>query len=356
MLCCVGATPAGPPQVNADRLAASTAVADAPAPSTAGAARSAAGEAPAVMAAAPRHEPSSASITPPHQPARLVQHEDPANPRIAIIIDDLGYNLRRGIDAANLPGALTLAVLPQSPNGVALAELGHERGKEIILHTPMSTIGEHRLDSGGLSGTMSRQEFEQVLQHNLRSIPHISGLNNHMGSQLTQQPEPMQWLMTILARKELFFIDSRTSAGSIAFQTALQTLVPARKRDVFLDNERNLDSIQRQLEKLIQLAHRRGSAIAIGHPYPETLEALNRALPTLTQQGVTLVPVSQLLPTLAVNGITQTHSEPNLKATIQTASQTSTPQLSLPLKAAKPTTDRSESGTPQRLTDSPPER
>ncbi len=218
-------------------------------------------------------------------------------PQVAIIIDDIGYHLQFGLEAARLPGPLTLAVLPHSPNGVALAELGHEQGKEIILHNPMSTIAPRQLDPGGLTEAMVQQEFEAVLKDNLASIPHISGLNNHMGSRLTQQTQPMQWLMQTLARENLFFIDSRTSAQSVALAIARQAQIPSRKRDIFLDNERTPAAIARQFEQLIHIAMTEGSAIGIGHPYPETLAFLLQVMPQATQLGIELVPVSQLLPT-----------------------------------------------------------
>lgn len=238
--------------------------------------------------------PAENIVDTPAKTTPLQTAEPPA--RIAIIIDDIGYNLRQGIAAARLPGALTLAVLPHSPNGVALAELGHEQGKLIMLHTPMSNLQRLPLDRGGLTEAMSQQEFVDVLYDDLESIPHVRGLNNHMGSYLTQLDEPMTWLMTTLARENLFFIDSRTSADSIAWETAQSFQVPTRKRDVFLDNERTFEAIDAQFQQLLRIAHRRGSAIAIGHPYPETIGYLQQILPTLDSSNVQLVPVSELIP------------------------------------------------------------
>ncbi|MGH1374220.1 MAG: divergent polysaccharide deacetylase family protein [Cellvibrionaceae bacterium] len=217
--------------------------------------------------------------------------------KIAIIIDDLGYNLKQGIATARIPGALTLAVLPQSPNGIAIAELGHQQGKLIMVHAPMSNLQQLPLDTGGLTETMSQQEFVNTLYQNLDSIPHSQGLNNHMGSHLTQLQQPMQWLMETLARESLFFIDSRTSPESIAWETAQRYQVPTRKRDVFLDNHRTQEAIGEQFDELLRIAKRRGNAIAIGHPYPETINFLAGVIPSLHQLGVELVPVSDLIPT-----------------------------------------------------------
>ncbi len=221
--------------------------------------------------------------------------------QIAIIIDDLGYNLRHGIALARLPGALTLAVLPHSPNGIALAELGHQQGKLIMLHAPMSNLQQLPLDAGGLTDQMTQQEFINTLYQGLDSIPHIQGVNNHMGSYLTQLPEPMSWLMNTLAREQLFFVDSRTSPDSIAWETARNLALPTQKRDVFLDNERSVEAIGSQFDQLLRIAKRRGSAIAIGHPYPETVTFLTEVLPGLAELGVELVPVTALIPKPAFN-------------------------------------------------------
>ncbi|WP_439136089.1 divergent polysaccharide deacetylase family protein [Pseudomaricurvus sp.] len=251
------------------------------------------------------------AIAPPQPQPATPETSDANTPiKIAIIIDDVGYSLPYGTEAASLPGSLTLAVLPHSPHGAKLAELGFQQGKEIMLHVPMSTVQHRKLDVGGLTAEMSQQEFETTLTGNLASIPHVRGLNNHMGSELTQRPQPMQWLMTALAQENLFFIDSRTSAQSVALQTAEANRVPTRKRDVFLDNTRTAEAIGQQFDTLIQLARERGSAIAIGHPYPETLAYLDRVLPELGRLGVQLVPVSRLLAgTVSQNPTTQAQTE-----------------------------------------------
>lgn len=217
--------------------------------------------------------------------------------RIAIVIDDLGYSLARGKAAARLPGAVTLAVLPHSPHGQVLAEFAHLQGKEVMLHTPMSNLGGRPLDKGGLTDAMDRSTFISVLRGNLEAIPYVRGVNNHMGSLLTQNRRAMQWLMGELQGRSLYFVDSRTSAGSVAANVAREQRIPAASRDVFLDNERDCAKIGRQFAALIRQARREGESIAIGHPYPETLRFLAAALPRLEPLEVDLVFVSALLPT-----------------------------------------------------------
>ena len=215
--------------------------------------------------------------------------------RLAIIIDDIGYNGPLGRRAADLDGAFTLAVLPFTPHTRELAQRAHEQGKEIILHAPMSNTRHMPLGKGGLESGMDYDEFMITLRADLADVPHLAGVNNHMGSQLTQEPEPMGWVMDELVRRNLYFVDSRTSAASKALAVAEAYGVPSLKRDVFLDNIRTREHISEQLLKAVQLAKRRGSAVAIGHPYPQTLSVLEQAPRLLAAHGVELVFASDLM-------------------------------------------------------------
>lgn len=228
------------------------------------------------------------------QPAQRVNSEN-QRVRIAIIIDDLGYHLGRGQRAIDLPADITLSILPHAPNSKALAISAHNLGKEVMLHTPMSNTAGKPLDAGALTDTMSREQLVDTLRKNLAALPHVSGVNNHMGSLLTQQADPMHWLMSELIEQELFFIDSRTSANSLAFEIARDYALPTLKRDVFLDHLRDSAFITGQFDQLLRIAHKRGWALAIAHPYPETLTLLEKRLPQLAQEGVDVVYVSRLL-------------------------------------------------------------
>lgn len=215
--------------------------------------------------------------------------------QLAIIIDDIGYSAAMGERSLRLPGNFTFAVLPLAPHSPRLARLAAEQGKEIMLHNPMSNTRNLPLDAGALSGEMSYREFMATLDRNLDAIPEATGLNNHMGSQLTQEATPMGWLMDRLSQRGFYFIDSRTTADSRAWETAQRFRIPSLKRDVFLDHERDSEQIARQLAQAIALARERGYAIAIGHPYPETLNVLEHIEPILARAGVKLVTVSTLL-------------------------------------------------------------
>lgn len=215
--------------------------------------------------------------------------------RLAIIIDDIGYHLARGQRTVALPAQIAVAVLPHAPNSKVLAQSAHQQGKEVILHAPMSNTLGKPLDEGALTDDMDRSEFVRVLKQGLAAVPHVQGINNHMGSLLTQQPDPMHWLMAELVEQNMFFIDSRTTSKSLAYEIAQDYSLPSMKRDVFLDNQRNQAAIDKQFDQAVEIARRRGWALAIGHPYPETLSVLEQRLPQLAEQGVEIVSVASLL-------------------------------------------------------------
>ncbi|HCH32291.1 MAG TPA: hypothetical protein DE045_05085 [Oceanospirillaceae bacterium] len=216
-------------------------------------------------------------------------------PAMVIIIDDLGYNLANGLGIVNLPGPITLAVMPHTPHGALLAQRGNLADKEVMLHVPMENHAGLRLGPGGLTLAMQEDEFKQVLRGNLASIPHVQGLNNHMGSALTEQPLPMQWTMDLAKELNLFFVDSRTSAKSLALHQALSQQVPALERDVFLDNDTSTKALTMQFEQAMRIARKYGHVVLIGHPYPATIAFLNQNLPKLDEAGIILISASALI-------------------------------------------------------------
>jgi hypothetical protein len=214
---------------------------------------------------------------------------------LVIVIDDLGNNLAAGQRAIDLPGPVTYAILPHSPYGPRLARQAHRSGKEVILHMPMSNLGRRRLGEGALRPTMTREQFRDTLHRAIASVPHLSGINNHMGSELTQLPIAMRWLMEDLRCYRLYFLDSRTTSASVALDLALHHDIDALGRDVFLDNSRRYDDIAATFAHAINLLARSERIVLIGHPYPETLAFLERALPQLAAQGIVPVPASAAL-------------------------------------------------------------
>ncbi len=219
---------------------------------------------------------------------------DPA-PRIAIIIDDLGYELAAGHRTVNLPGPVACAVLPLTPRSREIANAAHTAGKEVLLHLPLqSDIDDIGEEPGMISLDTTREQLARIFAESFESVPFAIGVNNHRGSLLTQHPGHMAWLMEeIGARGELLFVDSYTTHRSVALRLARESGIPSVRRDVFLDDERDEASIAQEFERLKRLAKARGLAIGIGHPYPETLAYLERELPELRAQGFELVSIRE---------------------------------------------------------------
>ncbi|MBI3771153.1 MAG: divergent polysaccharide deacetylase family protein [Gammaproteobacteria bacterium] len=247
---------------------------------------------------------AAVALTPVH--AQSLQPE-PVPPRISIIIDDLGDQFERDWRVVRLPGAVSLAFLPYSPYSRDLAERAHRLGKDVLLHLPMESIEHHPLGPGAITLDMTENEVLRTISADLASVPHAIGINNHMGSLLTRHPGHMQWLMSELKRRgNLFFIDSRTTARTVALRLAQENQVPALGRDVFLDDDPSPAAIKHEFQRLIKLARQQGHAVAIGHPHQSTLNLLERELPTLESLGIQLIPISALI--LAPNASTPTEA------------------------------------------------
>jgi len=214
---------------------------------------------------------------------------------ISLVIDDVGNNYRNGLQVVNLPGEVTLAFLPQTPYSTELAELAHKNGKQVMLHLPMESEQPKSLGPSALTLGMTEQEYKNTVHMAIDSIPHVMGLNNHMGSLVTSDRESMVWLMDVIRDKQLFFIDSRTTEKTVAQETALKMGVPTFKRDIFLDNSQDEEDILSQFNLLISLAKRNGYATGIGHPYSATINVLEKQIPLLKEKGIKLVFASEIL-------------------------------------------------------------
>lgn len=217
-------------------------------------------------------------------------------PRLAIIIDDLGSDLAPVEKILNLPFPLTLSVLPNKEHSAEIAEEAFRRGDQVILHLPMEAEGNAaKPEAVELRVGMSADEVERVVSGMLASVPYVIGVNNHEGSRATADPRLMAEVMSVLRARNLFFVDSRTTAATVAFDAARQAGVPAASRKVFLDDVETREGVLAQLELAARDAARDGSAIAIGHPHPVTLTVLAESLPKLQAQGIRFVFVSSLV-------------------------------------------------------------
>lgn len=215
--------------------------------------------------------------------------------RVAIVIDDMGLAHQASLRAVRLPAAVTLAYLPYAPNLRSQAEGAAAAGHDLMLHMPMEPMGDENPGPGALLSGQSQREWEEKIDAALTSFDGFIGVNNHMGSLLTTQPDAMALLSGILQERGLFFVDSRTSNKSVAATIARQTGVKVGVRDVFLDDTQTLENVRHQLAVLEQLALKKGQAIAIGHPHAVTLQALEAWIPQAQSRGVALVPVKDLV-------------------------------------------------------------
>jgi polysaccharide deacetylase 2 family uncharacterized protein YibQ len=214
--------------------------------------------------------------------------------QIAIIIDDIGYR-KSDIQALYLPGNISYAILPHTPYGKRLALQANANKNDVILHIPMEAKNGKKLGPGALTSNMNETSIRNSLSNAFAEIPFALGINNHMGSKLTELYQPMAWTMNFLRERNLMFIDSMTSGASQAEQVALDFGVPSLHRHIFLDNKLEHSYIRSQFNQLMRDAKRYHSVVAIAHPHPETITSLLKLLPLLKKNNIQLVPISALL-------------------------------------------------------------
>jgi hypothetical protein len=215
---------------------------------------------------------------------------------VAVIIDDVGYPSEMLEPYLRFEGKLSFSVLPFLEKSTDHARLLHERGFEILVHIPMEPVDYPAIDPGPRALLLrdTRQSVEQKIWMMIRENPYAVGANNHMGSRVTQNPEMMNWTMSVLRQADFFFIDSVTSPETCAFDYALREKLPAARRDVFLDNVDSYSAIDEQFEKLKQIARKRGTAIGIGHiQRTNTLKVLTTQLERLRAENISLVFASE---------------------------------------------------------------
>ena len=217
-------------------------------------------------------------------------------PWVAIIIDDMGYDDNIASRFLELDAMLSFSILPYSPFQREIATAVHRRGRDVLLHLPMEPLEYPEVDpgEGALMSAMEPDELLDQLRKDLDAVPFVVGVNNHMGSKLTQDSAKMRQVFTILKRRNLFFVDSLTNPRSRCAQAADLLNLKFAHRHVFLDHVQTADAVRFQIKRLVTIAKSNGSAIGIGHPYPVTWEILKEELPRLRHE-IKLVPVSKLV-------------------------------------------------------------
>jgi hypothetical protein len=229
----------------------------------------------------------------------VVKHKkipDKSLPNVAIIIDDLGYDINLAKDYLELGTPFTFSVLPFSPFQKSIAKAAHEKGIEIMLHLPMESDEYPQISPGpgALLTDMPPDRLIEQLNNNIDDIPFVKGVNNHMGSKMTAIDTQMYQIFTVLKKRDLYFIDSRTTAMTICGPSARLLKVPFAERDVFLDHEQNPDFIRGQIKLLVKIATKHGEAVGIIHPHHQTYLIIKEMLPYLKER-VNLVPASKIV-------------------------------------------------------------
>jgi polysaccharide deacetylase 2 family uncharacterized protein YibQ len=234
-------------------------------------------------------------------PARKPRVEPKADlhgktPKVAIIIDDLGYDRVMAEKFFKLESVLTFSVLPHSTFHRKIAEKAYAKGFEVMLHLPMEPLEYPTIDPGlgALFTSMTPDQLIEQLNANLEAVPYIKGVNNHMGSKMTIESAKIYQIFSVLKKRNLFFIDSRTTKETICKPSARLFKLRFAQRDIFLDNIQEAGAIRKQIEKLIFIANNHGEAIGIAHPHNVTYEVLRKELPRI-EKKLELVPASKLV-------------------------------------------------------------
>ncbi len=243
---------------------------------------------PEVLPPAPDRAPAPAMLKPRHG--------------VALILDDVGYDLEalRRILALGVPVAI--AVLPDSPHPGQAAEMAHQAGQMVMLHLPMEPdTAKYRdhMSKAFLRVDMDNEQMRRTFMQNLSQVPYVEGVNNHMGSHLTRLPAAMHGLMQVLRDEGLFFVDSKTTAHSVAAEAAAAAGLPWAARQIFLDHRQDEAYMQHAWDKALACQAQGASCVLIGHPHPETVAFLERQLGgnggQLVEKQLTLAPIRQLL-------------------------------------------------------------
>lgn len=236
-------------------------------------------------AAAPAKEPPS-----PKQPSVLAG-------KVALVVDDMGNSLEALDELLGLGEPVTVSILPYSPHGFETARRAHEKGLEVLLHLPLESLNGDGSESGTeglIRSGMSEEEVRTLLVEELDRVPFVRGVNNHMGSKVTADAAMMREILGPIRERGLFFLDSRTSGRSVAYDVAAGMGIPAVTRQVFLDADGEAGRIRERLLELFRIAQRDGRAVGICHPFRETLRILKESFGLLESYRLQAVFASEM--------------------------------------------------------------
>lgn len=246
----------------------------------------------------PAREEAALSFILPAEPSVAAEAGRGRRGQAALIMDDMGSSLDVLEELLALGRPVTVSVLPFAPQAAETARRAHEGGLEVLLHLPLESLNNHELTYGTeglILADMTAEEIVGSFEASRRRVPFAAGMNNHMGSRFTAERDLMRVLLGPVKESGLFFIDSRTTAKTVAADEARRMGIPTAERDVFLDADEDRGRIRGRLIELLQKARKKGRAVGIGHPFPETLAVLKSSLQLADVYGVELVPASRLV-------------------------------------------------------------
>lgn len=252
----------------------------------------------------PAKEDAGISFILPVEPPPVVAaaKEPPAKrePRgqVALIMDDMGASLETLDELIPLGRPVTVSVLPYSANAAETARIAHEKGLEVLLHLPLESVNNHEAMAGTeglIMAMMTEPAIVAAFEASYDRVPFAVGTNNHMGSRITADRDLMRTVLKPIKERGLFFVDSRTTGKTVALEEARRMGIPAAQRDIFLDADEDRGRIRGRLVELLQRARKKGQAIGICHPFPETLAVLKSSLHLVDVYNLEFVPVSRLV-------------------------------------------------------------
>jgi polysaccharide deacetylase 2 family uncharacterized protein YibQ len=218
-----------------------------------------------------------------------------AVPKVAIIIDDIGYDTDLAVSFMDLDIPLSLSVLPWGPCTEEIVNIANSRRSELLLHLPMQPKNYPDLDPGpgALLVDMDEHRIRRIIGEDIKQVPGLRGVNNHMGSCFTERIDKMRIVLEEVKERDLFYVDSRTTTRTVAFDLAKDMGVPVAKKSIFLDNDVSSAAIKVEMEKLLGIARSSGEAVGIAHPHKETVKVLKDYTHKLKTE-FKVVPVSEL--------------------------------------------------------------
>ncbi len=220
-----------------------------------------------------------------------------SSPQLALIIDDGGYNMENFKEMLGIGKPITYAILPFTPHAREAALLAYRDGYEVMLHLPMEPKNgeQYSLEKNTVRTGMDSKRVRKILEDALKQVPHVRGINNHMGSKATEDPQVMEALMQVLKKEGLYFIDSNTSFQTLGPEMARKAGVASRRNDQFIDREKKIETIKNAIRLAMRKAKQEGRAVAIGHPHPLTARAIKEMISEIEKEGIRLVFASEVV-------------------------------------------------------------